>query len=81
VSSASPQSSVVAPRKLIVSSWVKFTMPSGLLRSSCMSPCIERFRPLIVRVLYLVSPVTATVHVWSPISYFGEQVGLNTYVL
>jgi len=81
VSSASLQSSVVAPRKLIVSSWVKFTTPSGLLRSSCMSPRIERFRPLIVRVLYLVSPVTATVHVWSPTSYFGEHPASNAYVL
>jgi len=81
VSSASPQSSVVAPRKLMVSSWVKFAMPSGLLRSSCMSPLIDRFRPSIVRVLYLVSPVTSTFQVWSPTSYFGAQVGLNTYVL
>ena len=49
----------MAPRKLIVSSWVKFAMPSGLVRSSCMSPRIERFSPFSVRGLYLVSPVIA----------------------
>jgi len=36
---------------------------------------------VIVRVLYLVSPVTATVHVWSPTSYFGEHPASNAYVL
>jgi len=43
VSSASAQSSVVAPKKLMKSSCVKLTVPSGFAISRRISPCINRF--------------------------------------
>ena len=80
MSSASVQSSVVAPKKSTIPSCVKFLLPSGLVNVRRMSPAIDTLLSGEFMSEYFAWLRMFIVKFWSRVVYFGLHPGSKWYV-